>query len=885
MNPVSPFPTSGKRAAVIQVVAVALLVIILATDAYTPMGFAHGILYAPAVLLAMASGKERFVFGIGALACLFIAAGFYISPPPPAGFPVTSVYIVMNRVLSFAVIVMATGMAIISLRYAKRLHRSRAKADEQRQQLEIAGELGQLGAWSLDVRRMQVEWSPEVARLHGRLSGHSPTIKEALGYFHADDQIRIRELVLQSVREREAFDGEFRLQDAAEFTRWVRVAARPILNALGEVIRLQGALQDISSYKTIERRLDESLTSWQRLAEAMPMIVWTADLEGKLQYVNPAMQTFTGTSEESAYGDSWVMLIHPDDRSVAITAWTASVATGHPYEVEFRMRRLDGIYRWHFARAQRVQIQPDAPPIWYGTAIDVHDRLVLEQQARELVTRYETVLESMNDAVMAMNGDWEITVVNTRAEEILQRPKSDLIGRRLCDELAAIRGSVFEQECLRCISEATVVRFEEAYAPLAKLIEVTAYPAQDGGVTVYFRDVTEQRRVADELRQAQRLDSIGQLTGGVAHDFNNLLTVVMGNAELLNILLPKDSAESELADTIFAAATRGAEMTQRLLAFARKQALSPQTVDLNNLVSNIEPLLRRTLGEHIHIEVVRADGLWKALVDPGQLENALLNLAINARDAMPQGGRLLIETSNEHLDADYAFLHSGVQVGDYVTLAVSDTGHGMTPEVQKRLFEPFFTTKPKGQGTGLGMPMVHGFIKQSNGHISVYSEVDKGSVIRIYIPRVDGPASKKKQSTGEQAPVGRGESILLVEDDQFVRHYASTLLTGLGYRVVIASSGPDALDKLREHPEVQLLFTDVIMPGGLNGRELADRVKLLNPRLPVLFTSGYTDNGIVHHGRLDPGVLLLPKPYRRSTLASRVREAIDGAASSEASAS
>ena len=870
-------PFQPSRAAVVssQIAALLLVFVVLLTDMYTPMGFAHGMLYAPAILLAMASGQERFVLWAGVISCLFIGLGWYLSPLPPEGYPATAGYIAMNRVLSLSVIAMATGMAIVSLRYARRLDRSRAKAQEQAQQLEIAGELGQLGAWSLDVRNRTVAWSPEVARLHGRPAGHSPGVDEALGYFHPDDRARLRQAVSLCVANRRPFDEEFRMEDASGTTRWVRVAARPVQAPRGPVVRLQGALQDISAYKDVQRRLDESLASWRRLAEAMPMIVWTAAHDGQLTYASPAMGEYSGEDEASAHGDGWAGLIHPEDKPAAIAAWSASVSTGRRYEVEFRLRRRDGIYRWHFARAQRVQLQADLPPVWYGTAIDVHDRLVLEQQARELVTRYETVLESMNDAVIAMDADWRITLVNTRAEETLQRRKDSLLGHHICAEFPEISGSLFEQECERCLREGAVVRFEEAYAPLAKLFEVTAYPAQGGGVTVYFRDVTEQRRVADELRQAQRLESIGQLTGGVAHDFNNLLTVVMGNAELLHILLPKGSTESELADTIFEAGTRGAEMTQRLLAFARKQALSPRTVDLNELIVGLEPLLRRTLGEHIQIDVICSDGLWKALVDPGQLENALLNLAINARDAMPKGGRLVIETANATLDADYAFLNPGVVEGSYVMLAVSDNGHGMSQEVQSRLFEPFFTTKPKGQGTGLGMPMVHGFIKQSNGHVAVYSEVDKGTVVRLYLPRVDGPATSKRALRAEDAPAGRGESVFLVEDDPFVRHYATTLLTGLGYRVVIASNGPDALLKLGEHPEVQLLFTDVVMPGGMNGRELADRVKAINPDLPILFTSGYTDNGIVHQGQLDPGVLLLPKPYRRSELARRVRQAID----------
>lgn len=270
--------------------------------------------------------------------------------------------------------------------------------------------------------------------------------------------------------------------------------------------------------------------------------------------------------------------------------------------------------------------------------------------------------------------------------------------------------------------------------------------------------------------------------------------------------------------------------------------------------------------------------LWQATVDPGQLENALLNLALNARDAMPRGGQLTIETGNVHLDDDYVARQPGLRAGAYVLLAVSDTGHGMAPAVTERVFEPFYTTKPKGKGTGLGLAMVHGFARQSNGHVAVYSEEGQGSTFKLYLPRSEADQPDALPATDPTMPLGQGECVLVVEDDELVRAYSVQLLKDLGYRVIEASEGPQALDLLRQHPEVDLLFTDVVMPGGMGGREVAEAAQRLRPGLPVLYTSGYTENAIVHHGRLDPGVLLLVKPYRRADLARLVRQALAGGA-------
>jgi len=861
----------GPRGAI--ALAVLMMAAVFATDLLTPLGFAHGMLYVPVVLLAMAGARQRALLWVAGLSIALIGAGWWLSPPAPVGYPMA--YVVANRVLSMAVLGLVTGVAAISLRRAWGLQRARAEAERQGHLLQIAGELGQLGAWEFDVRSQKVSWSPEVARLHGRPSGYEPTVEEGLEHYIDADRPRIRALMEACVAQGQPFDEELRVVDTAGRTRWVRVAARAVRDQRGAVVRVQGAFQDIGAHKAAQRLLDESLTSWRRLAEAMPMMVWTTDHDGRVDYVSPALGEFTGEALQTAYGDGWLQLLHPDDRAASEAAWRHAVATGDRYEIEYRMRRHDGAYRWQLARGLRVQIQAGAPSVWYGTVIDIHDRKLLEWQARDMAARYEAVLESMTDAVLALDAQWCITVVNAQAERLLQRPREQLLGNNVWDEFPEARGSRFQIEYERCVREGVVVRFEEPYAKLATLFEVTAYPAQGGGVTVYFRDVTEPRRVAEQMRQGQRLESIGQLTGGVAHDFNNLLTVVMGNAEMLSGLLPATSTERELAQTIYEAATRGAAMTQRLLAFARKQTLFPQPVDVNRLIQDMRPLLLRALGEHIRLDVACEAELWRALVDPGQLENALLNLVINARDAMPQGGRLLIETANVQLDEHYTALNPGVREGAYVMLAVSDSGHGMNAEVRQRMFEPFFTTKPKGQGTGMGLAMVHGFVKQSNGHVSVYSELGKGTTMRLYLPRIDSPAAEPEAPRPQELPMGLGECVLLVEDDELVRRYATTLLEGLGYRVLLASDGPQALQQLRDHPEVRLLFTDMVMPGGLNGRELAERAQAMRPGLPVLYASGYTDKGIQQEGQIEPGVLLLAKPYRRADLARRLRQALD----------
>jgi len=388
-------------------------------------------------------------------------------------------------------------------------------------------------------------------------------------------------------------------------------------------------------------------------------------------------------------------------------------------------------------------------------------------------------------------------------------------------------------------------------------------------------DITERLDLEERLRQSQKMEAVGQLTGGVAHDFNNLLTVMLGNAEILAEELADKPHLQRLAEMTVSSADRGAELTSRLLSFSRKQTLKPRILDVGQLIQGMDGLLRRTLPENIDIEIVRAGGLWKTEVDAGQFESALLNLSLNARDAMPDGGHLTIEMANAALDDDYVAKEYDVKSGQYVLIVVTDTGQGISSDIIDRVFEPFFTTKEVGKGSGLGLSMIYGFVKQSGGHIRVYSEAGEGTSFKLYFPRSHAKDEQIQHDRAGRQITGGDETILVVEDDNLVREYVTAQLKSLGYRVFDASAGLEAIEILHEVPEIDLLLTDVVMAGGMGGRELADAARALRPNLKVLFTSGYTETSIVHNGKLDHGVYLLGKPYRRDQLASKVRTVLD----------
>ncbi len=498
---------------------------------------------------------------------------------------------------------------------------------------------------------------------------------------------------------------------------------------------------------------------------------------------------------------------------------------------------------------------------------------------------FESIMASMGEAVLLLDLKGDVIYENAAAKTMLRPPPhierppwEEAFEAYQPDGVTPIAPRDWPSR--RSLRGEVVDDYELTFRVLGtdKLTHVmgSARPINDAsgklaGAVVVLRDVTEAKEVQRQLHQSQKMEAIGQLTGGIAHDFNNMLTVITGTIEILAEGVTDRPDLHAIAKLIDQAADRGADLTRHLLAFARKQPLQPHNIDVNAMVIEAMSLLRPALGRHIEIDTALAEDVDFAHIDPTQLSTALLNLAVNARDAMPNGGKLTLETGNVVLDEAYAQANSEMRPGQYVMIAVSDTGTGISNKIIDQVFEPFFTTKEIGKGTGLGLSMVYGFVKQSNGHIKICSEEGHGTTIRLYLPR----GTAKLDAIPAPVPLAGGtETILVVEDDDMVRNFLVTQLRSLGYKTVMAPSGVAALAKIDNGVVFDLLFTDVIMPGGINGRQLADEVTKRRPGTKVLYTSGYTENAIIHHGRLDMGVFLLAKPYRKADLARMLRLAL-----------
>jgi two-component system, cell cycle sensor histidine kinase and response regulator CckA len=473
-------------------------------------------------------------------------------------------------------------------------------------------------------------------------------------------------------------------------------------------------------------------------------------------------------------------------------------------------------------------------------------------------------------------GTFTLVDLNEAARSAAARAADDCTGR-MPHELLPGLPHVCEDLARVCSERASVRREVQCALPGTQGVRhlVLTYGfLPDEMVVLYTEDITLQRQAEDQLKLAQRLEAVGRLAGGIAHDFNNLLSVIVGTADFALSSLREGEEFHEDMVAIREAGQRAAVLTRQLLAFSRRQLLQPEVVNLNTIIYGMESLLRRSLGEDIQLSVLFADGLSKVKVDPGQIEQVIMNLAVNARDAMPQGGRLTIETSNVELDESYAATHVSVKPGSYVLMSVSDSGCGMDERTREHLFEPFFTTKESGRGTGLGLSTAYGIVKQSGGSIWVYSEPGLGTTFRIYFPRVSAGSPSMPATVRPATPISGPATILVVEDETAVRSVAQRILASAGYSVLTASSGHEALNLCERHTgEIHLLFTDVVMPG-MGGRELVERIVRKRPNLAVIYTSGYTDNAIVHHGTLDPGTNFVGKPFNASALLGKVREVL-----------
>jgi PAS domain S-box-containing protein len=794
-------------------------------------------------------------------------------------------------------------------------------------QLAAAQAVARLGSWEVDLTTRRVEWSDQVYAIFGvdRASfGH--TLDDFRACVHVDDRAALIEAQARARSTHSALDVEHRIVRPDGEIRYVHERAEFQLGPDGEAIRQIGTVQDVTDRKAVELELERRNRQQTAISE-MGMAALRADTAAAL--MDEAMTRaarileveYTKVLELSSAGDSLRLVAGIGWRPGLVGA--ATVPTDSGSQAGYTLRRnepvvvedlrtehrfsgpalltdhavvsgistviLAGGRSWgvlgvhstrrrHFADADVAFVQSLANLIGTVVERDVASRTVKERNfLRQMAGEVAGIAGWAYDP-----GSRQVTW-SLELRRLYERPDDYCPSLEAAfDHCAPEHRERIERHFEDCVQRG--VPFDEEAQVITgrgHLIWVRMIGRAErdedgriGRVQGAVQDLSERKQLESMLHQSQRLEAIGQLTGGIAHDFNNLLTVIMGNAELLIEATAGDERLHRPAVTTRQAAERGAELTRRLLAYARKQPLAPQPTDVTELLSGMDQLLRRSLGERIEIETVRGGGLWRAMIDPAQLESAVLNLCLNARDAMPEGGRLTLETANVHLDDEYAAHHHDVSPGHYVMIAVSDTGHGMTPEVVKRAFEPFFTTKAAGQGSGLGLSMAYGFVKQSHGHIKVYSEPGQGTTVRLYLPRTWAEPGDTGQPALGAPPQGHGQLVLVVEDDDLVRAFVSRQVEMLGYRVLRAPDATRALELLDVHADIELLFTDVVMPGGLDGRQLAEAALVRRPDLKVLFTSGYTDNAIVHHGRLDPGVALLNKPYRLTELAAKLHSVL-----------
>ncbi|MER2269359.1 PAS domain S-box protein [Methylobacterium oxalidis] len=642
----------------------------------------------------------------------------------------------------------------------------------------------------------------------------------------------------------------------------------------------------------------ESEEQFRVFAQAIPNQVWAARPDGSLYWFNDQFYAYCGEPRGSMLGsEAWAGIVHAEDVPPAAAAWAHARATEVVYETEYRVRRADGVYRWFLVRGEPVRDAAGRVARWVGTNTDIDDqkravaelaRLAgsLEQQVEERTRDRDRMWRLSTDVMLVARFDGTIVAVNPAWTTLFGWSEAELIGRSFMDLVHPDDAASTAAAAGDLSAGAVIPRFENRYRHKDgsyRWLSWTAVP-DESFIHAVGRDVQVEKEAAEALarteealRQAQKMEAVGQLTGGIAHDFNNLLTGIAGSLELLQTRMSQGRMTDldRYINAAQGASKRAAALTHRLLAFSRRQTLDPKPTNVNALVHGMEDLIRRTVGPSVHIEVVGAAGLWPALVDPPQLENALLNLCINARDAMPDGGRITIETANKWLD-ERAARERDLPPGQYLSLCVTDTGTGMTPDVIAKAFDPFFTTKPLGQGTGLGLSMIYGFARQSGGQVRIYSEVGQGTTMCIYLPRHYGEAEGDEvlPDLAGAPRAEQGQTVLIVDDEPTVRMLVTEVLEDLGYTAIEAADSVAGLKVLQSDVRIDLLVTDVGLPGGMNGRQMADAGRIARLGLKVLFITGYAENAAVGNGHLEPGMAVLTKPFVMEALASRIKDLI-----------
>ncbi|WP_435232409.1 PAS domain S-box protein [Methylobacterium sp. sgz302542] len=773
---------------------------------------------------------------------------------------------------------------------------------EERQRLAV--EATGIGIFDFIPGTGALNWDGRVRELFG-IGPDDPVSYEAtfLRGLHPDDRERADAAVLSALDPTGpgVFDIEYRvrgIRDGQE--RWLAARGQSMVED-GVAVRFVGSVRDVTARKEAELAVRATEERYRLVTRATNDAIWDWDLVRNHVLWNESLHSAYGydLAQVEPTGEWWIAHVHAEDRArVEGDIRSAIAGTDTEWQHEYRFLRADGSYADVLDRGYMVRGEHGEPLRMIGAMLDLTERkrderrlsamnALLEQRVEERTRERDRTWSVSQDLMVVIDAKGTFRAVSPAVTKILGFAPEEMIGGSVFDfihpdDLPPTRAALEEA------TERDLPVFENRYRHRAGGHRWMSWVAAPEGDLIYAtgRHVTAEKeqaealRAAEEaLRQSQKMEAVGQLTGGIAHDFNNLLTGISGSLELLQSRIGQGRlAEIDrYVDAAQGAARRAAALTHRLLAFSRRQTLDPKPADVNRLVAGMEELIRRTIGPAITLEVAADDALWTARVDTGQLENALLNLCINARDAMPDGGRITIETANVWFDPRGAG-ERDLEPGPYLSLSVTDTGTGMTPEIAAKAFEPFFTTKPMGQGTGLGLSMIYGFARQSGGQARIYSEVGEGTTLSLYLPRHHGPEEAYGPAPDPSAAprAERGQTVLVVDDEPTVRMLVTEVLEDLGYTAIEAADGAAGLNLLRTDARIDLLVTDVGLPGGMNGRQMADAARVTRPELKVLFITGYAETAVVGNGHLEPGMEVLTKPFVVEALAARIRDLLAG---------
>jgi two-component system, cell cycle sensor histidine kinase and response regulator CckA len=699
---------------------------------------------------------------------------------------------------------------------------------------------------------------------------------------HPEDRVLAQQFIGSLLKKANATGtAQCRYQCKDGSYKWIEFTGVNLLHD-PDIKGILGNYQDVTERKRAEVALRESETRYRELVESTASISWEYDIvKDRWAYVAPQVKTLLGWMPEDWTNLAfWVDNLHPDDRGTAVDHCMLWTGRGQDHMLEYRFRSKEGHYVW-LRDVAVVEMESGKPVKLRGIMIDITNRKQAELALRESEQRLQAIFQSNANPMVVYDAKGHPQYLNPAFTELFGWTLEQLKGRRIPfvpdDQIALTTAKIAE------VYSGTAVKFSsKRLTRTGRTIDVIVSAGmirgahgKGTGMVVNLTDISEQRRLEHQLGQAQKMESVGRLAGGVAHDFNNMLSVIIGNTELaVDNLAPDDPLHDTLQE-IFDAATRSADITRQLLAFARKQTIAPKVLDLNTTVEGMLKMLRPLIGEDIDLAWMPATGLWPVKMDPSQIDQILVNLCVNARDAIAGVGKITIETNAQRFDETQFAAHAGLVPGEYVLLAVSDDGCGMDRQTLGHLFEPFFTTKAIDKGTGLGLAMIYGIVKQNNGFINVYSEPGQGTTFKIYLPRHQTVPQQVRGRAPTAADARGNETILLVEDEKAILRMTTMMLQRLGYTVLEANTPGKAIALAREHAgEIHLLMTDVVMPE-MNGRDLSRSLLSLYPNLKRLFMSGYTANVIAHHGVLDEGVQFISKPFTKLDLSIKVREVLD----------